>query len=272
MANIQLFRCAVFILIVVMMSYSDDSCGDVKITSPVSNTVNVSVNDWLNMTFTFNTNKCSSPSYLITVEKKEQDRPMILCRIHHNKTSCFTTGHVTTNSCRCVSPSGPVDFWEKLVRPGDVEYKWRWTDVTSGKHGEKKINYHITVGDKQKDEHLQMMEFILGGVCGLLVVVIAVILISARCRKSSPSATENRKEQDTPLDSVQLTRPNPQTQAPVATGNYRQETRCNQPFIVEDEYARVVRDPRRKAPAPRQVEQQETMEMFINDLYDEKAL
>ncbi|XP_025102778.1 uncharacterized protein LOC112569254 isoform X2 [Pomacea canaliculata] len=216
MADIQLVWSCVFILTIVSMSYSDESCGDVKITSPVSSTVNVSVNDWLKMTFTFNTEKCTGPAYVISVEKKEQDSPMIVCRIHHNQTSCYKTGHEALYSCRCVSPSGPVQFWEKLERPGDVEYRWRWKDE-SGKQGEKNITFHITTGDKKNTQRFQTMKFILGGTGGLLLIVIAVVFISARCHKSRPSAsTENRKGQHTPLDNVQLTRPNPQTQAPVA--------------------------------------------------------
>ncbi|XP_025101787.1 uncharacterized protein LOC112568620 isoform X2 [Pomacea canaliculata] len=202
--NVKHFQTAKFILVgvggllvVVAVVIFFVSCqsprsvsGDVKITSPVSNTVNVSVNDWLNMTFTLNTEKCSSPAYVITVENKEQDRPMIMCRIHHNKTSCFTTSNVTTYFCRCVSPRGPVEFWEKLQRPGDEEYRWRWTDVNTGKQHEKKITFIVenrpAAGEENNSHQLPTtINFVLGGLCSLLFIVVAIVFLRLRKRRLS---------------------------------------------------------------------------------------
>lgn len=114
-----------------------------QILPPVENMLNASVDDWINRTFSLHTDNCSHQTYIISVERTEQSAPDIICRIYYNKTSCFKTGNETMYSCRCVNPWGPVEFWEKLVSPTDVEYKFRWTEVVSGIQGEKTIHYHV---------------------------------------------------------------------------------------------------------------------------------
>lgn len=60
--------------------------------------------------------------------------------------------------------------------------------------------------------------------------------------------------------------------APAVAVRSREESRCENPVNVEDVYDRAIHDPRRNPPGPRRVEQQAQMEMFTNELYEEKAL
>ncbi|XP_025103171.1 uncharacterized protein LOC112569571 isoform X3 [Pomacea canaliculata] len=228
----------------------------------------MSVNDWFNATFSLD--KCGDQTYLITVERKEQNHPVILCRIHHNK-MCIKTSNQAIYSCRCVSPSGPVEFSEKLVRPGNVEYRWRWTDLTSGKNSEKEM--FVFVIDKESVSGMTTMKFVISALCSFVLVVVAVILLSTFCKKLQlPTTTKHRKVQLTPWGCTQLGQRDHNNPPPAVTVRSREESRCENPVNVEDVYDRAIHDPRRNPPGPRRVEQQAQMEMFTNELYEEKAL
>lgn len=95
-------------------------------------TIEISENNYTNLTFWFNTSSCEpfNKLYKVTLKIKtdtgfvEYDERFAVVN-----NTCNTTAR---NSLRCVSPAGPVELNRKVNRShAQIEWRWRWMENDS---------------------------------------------------------------------------------------------------------------------------------------------
>lgn len=109
-----------------------------------NDTIDISENDYLNLTFWLDVSQCNMSNTLYALTMKihtvtkspDQDE-----RIQITNNTCTLT---PTKSIRCISSNGPVEIFRKVNRSHDeIGWKWRWKYNQSFKEHSKAVKLNV---------------------------------------------------------------------------------------------------------------------------------
>ncbi|XP_025102747.1 uncharacterized protein LOC112569229 [Pomacea canaliculata] len=182
-------------------------------------TVCVSENSYLKLSFWFNVSDCTETiTYRLSVKTKTLNGYEYDGRVLRENEKCVMKYN---NSLRCVADDGPAELYKKINRSHvETTFEWSWKNCSSQKLEKStrilKLNFscnpeNVTTNLKRKEESLivpskdnqhlfdknnfsdNLLIVVVAGIVSLPVLIAAVVSILFRCRKKTSYVKDDKE-------------------------------------------------------------------------------